>query len=859
MTIVSYAQNFEDVILWRALKQVKGGFYIDIGAQDPVVDSVSLAFYEQGWRGVHVEPIAHYAERLRTARPDEQVVEAAIGGQEGTIPFYEISNTGLSTGDKAIALAHERDGRIAKRIEVDCVPLSNILDAHKDRDIHWLKIDVEGMESQVIETWSPSPVRPWIVLVESTKPNSSEPTIADWEPELLALGYTFVYFDGLNRFYLSQGHPELRSSFCTGPNVFDAFVLSGRATAPFCGKLLGDIADKGQQLSDREEEVARLAKSLESTRAEALAERAALARAAQAWDNASAALSGEIARKTEAIASHDSAIADLNTQLIEREDERTAQARKTQQLSAALDAARKEATQINQRLSEAQTVHEAEIVHLNRCIAEMKIQGQVAATHEAALKQQISALRERLNAIYHSTSWRVTLPLRAAGNLLSGGYRALAAAPPLSTAQPNRGKVGKNVVVFTTYPLLVPRHGGQVRCAQIVKALRSSGLEVITISVVDIGAYSTDPLGEYDIWFPADSPFRLFHGEHFPYASDYLSGQYAAGDEKAYQRILAAVPQKVDIALLEQPWMLPVVQRLRLDRNIGLVVYDAHNDEASLKGAILRETSEPALNLLEAIKKLEIAACSEASLIFAVSEADRAILSNHCDKKILLAPNGVDPGQASAEDYAKWKETLDADISRFGLYVASAHPPNFNSFFDVFNNALGFLSPDEAICVAGGACGPLAEMLGGQRYEALNRSRLRFLGHLSNADLAAIKRLAHVFVLPIVEGSGSNLKTAEALFSEAGVVGTGVSFRGYEKFTTLPNVILANPGREFQAAVKYAMEHPKPVLNKETRQSLREITWAHTLRPIVEAIASEREECRQIEGMFCKSAHGVAQ
>ncbi len=56
MTFISYAQNFEDVMLWRALKHVENGFYVDVGAQDPVVDSVSLAFYEHGWRGVHIEP-----------------------------------------------------------------------------------------------------------------------------------------------------------------------------------------------------------------------------------------------------------------------------------------------------------------------------------------------------------------------------------------------------------------------------------------------------------------------------------------------------------------------------------------------------------------------------------------------------------------------------------------------------------------------------------------------------------------------------------------------------------------------------------------------------------------------------------
>jgi len=54
MTFISYAQNFEDVMLWRALGHVSAGRYIDVGAQDPVVDSVSKAFYEHGWRRIHV-------------------------------------------------------------------------------------------------------------------------------------------------------------------------------------------------------------------------------------------------------------------------------------------------------------------------------------------------------------------------------------------------------------------------------------------------------------------------------------------------------------------------------------------------------------------------------------------------------------------------------------------------------------------------------------------------------------------------------------------------------------------------------------------------------------------------------------
>ena len=41
MSFISHAQNFEDVMLWRALKHIEHGFYVDVGANDPDVHSVT--------------------------------------------------------------------------------------------------------------------------------------------------------------------------------------------------------------------------------------------------------------------------------------------------------------------------------------------------------------------------------------------------------------------------------------------------------------------------------------------------------------------------------------------------------------------------------------------------------------------------------------------------------------------------------------------------------------------------------------------------------------------------------------------------------------------------------------------------
>ncbi len=231
---ISYAQNFEDVMLWRALQHVKRGSYIDVGAQHPVIDSVSLAFYEHGWRGTHVEPVSYYADLLREHRSDEAVIQAAMGARQGLLTFFDIKETGLSTADENIARRHQQSGFEVRETVVPCMTLDEVLSPHIGQAIHWLKIDVEGYERQVLEGWRVE-VRPWVVVIESTSPNSQTESHHNWEHLIAARDYRFAYFDGLNRFYVSSEHAGLLSAFRHGPTVFDNFVLTGSSL--FCARL----------------------------------------------------------------------------------------------------------------------------------------------------------------------------------------------------------------------------------------------------------------------------------------------------------------------------------------------------------------------------------------------------------------------------------------------------------------------------------------------------------------------------------------------------------------------------------------------------------------------------------------------
>lgn len=225
MTVISYAQNFEDVMLWRALQHVGAGYYVDIGANDPVVDSVTRWFYEQGWSGLNIEPVPHWHGKLQADRPRDTNLQVAVSSSTGPMTLYDIPETGLATLDPAIAETHRQGGCQVHAITVPVQALDDLLQQHAPgRDIHFLKIDVEGAEREVLQSASLQAARPWIILVEATAPRSPVTNHHLWEDLLTTRGYQFAYFDGLNRFYVAQEHAELLPALQVPPNTFDHFM-----------------------------------------------------------------------------------------------------------------------------------------------------------------------------------------------------------------------------------------------------------------------------------------------------------------------------------------------------------------------------------------------------------------------------------------------------------------------------------------------------------------------------------------------------------------------------------------------------------------------------------------------------------
>lgn len=223
MTFVSYAQNFEDVMLHRALGHIRQGYFVDVGAQHPSDDSVTKAFSLRGWRGINIEPVPHWYQLLVEDRPYDVNLNIAVG-DGGGFTIFEVEETGWSTGDRLLAERYREEGKVVREHHVSARSLDRIFEEQRVDVVHFLKVDCEGAEQVALASCSFDRVRPWVVLVEATEPNSQIPSHGAWEPLLLDRGYLFAYFDGLNRYYVADEHRELLDAFRAPPNVFDDFI-----------------------------------------------------------------------------------------------------------------------------------------------------------------------------------------------------------------------------------------------------------------------------------------------------------------------------------------------------------------------------------------------------------------------------------------------------------------------------------------------------------------------------------------------------------------------------------------------------------------------------------------------------------
>lgn len=389
------------------------------------------------------------------------------------------------------------------------------------------------------------------------------------------------------------------------------------------------------------------------------------------------------------------------------------------------------------------------------------------------------------------------------------------------------------ILSLSTYPIENPLHGGQHRLSNIIAELRARGHEVCSAGVLGSPTYPQSP---HFVAGPNKQAMAAVL-ENYGLMEDWIISEIFAKDKAFFSKLSGKIAMSPDIIFVEQPWLFQFAERLNTHRLRGRarLIYGSQNVEHHLKEAILRVHygEKHVRDCREKVLQCELHAISRAHRTFCVSQNDVEWTADHTHCQPVLAANGVTDRRASMIDIAAANKITAS--RKFALYCASAHPPNMEGFFDIFGNGAGCVPPEARMVVAGGAGRSLAT---DPRLSRTGSLKGQFIdaGHVSESVLRGLLATAHVIVLPITSGGGTNLKTAEALWAGRRVVATPTAMRGFEKFSEAVGVHVAGESSSFLHAVREAFLRPGLQIDKRERETRSAVLWENTLAQMMDTI-----------------------
>ncbi len=222
---VSYAQNYEDVLLWRLFGRQKSGFYVDVGAAHPVKDSVTRFFYLNGWKGINIEPNPAYFPFLKRDRPRDINLCCAVSDNESESEFQFVSNDpNLSSLGKISDDLISKHHLNVKPIKTRVTTLHQIFTEYKITKIDFLKIDAEGFEKQVLIGLRLQKHSPRVLLIESVAPKEQRIVRGQWLSLLTRCRYRLAYFDGINDYFVKTTDTDALQALRVPLNASDNFI-----------------------------------------------------------------------------------------------------------------------------------------------------------------------------------------------------------------------------------------------------------------------------------------------------------------------------------------------------------------------------------------------------------------------------------------------------------------------------------------------------------------------------------------------------------------------------------------------------------------------------------------------------------
>ena len=372
------------------------------------------------------------------------------------------------------------------------------------------------------------------------------------------------------------------------------------------------------------------------------------------------------------------------------------------------------------------------------------------------------------------------------------------------------------------YPISTPLHGGQRRVDAISKVAKLNGYEFHHIPVFSTTGYPNASELEKQTALPKtileklhqpgvreDVHFAREVGEDHPLVQDIID------------RLRAIAPQVIQF---DQPWLFRLFKKqLSNDNRLAnaRIVYSSHNVEADL----IAPTWESDARAIE----MELALAADQ--VFTVSQSDAEVFDKWRGTKrrpSVVAPNGCWPPDLTTN--MATDRLVEGD---YAIMVGSEHPPNAKGYWECIGTFPGFLPPDASLVVAGGVNRLLRQDDRFLRFPRVNSEFVKNFGIVKEETLNSLLFHAKAICLPITEGGGTNLKTAEALMWLKPVVAMRHALRGFEEAANMDGVYVADNPKDFRRLLRDVMVGD--LVSERVPETVEAYGWPAQLAPLMKA------------------------
>ena len=168
----TYSMHGEDLVIQKYFKDLKNGFYVDLGCYHPIQYNNTLLLYQNGWTGINIDINNFSIKLFNHCRPNDINLNMAVSNKNGEIDFFYQKKLSLLSTIKKTQGDITFQGTI-KKGKILSRTLTKILDEskYKNKKIDFLDLDIEGADLEALESLDFPRYEPKMICAEIVNQN----------------------------------------------------------------------------------------------------------------------------------------------------------------------------------------------------------------------------------------------------------------------------------------------------------------------------------------------------------------------------------------------------------------------------------------------------------------------------------------------------------------------------------------------------------------------------------------------------------------------------------------------------------------------------------------------------------------